>query len=220
MMMNKSGKNSGFTLIELMIAIVILSLVILTVTKFTSWINNSQQITAWKQSAIDQQRLNEVFWQKYFSAATYKISSLKVNAFGVLTAPAEIATSTVFMVQTGSGNLLSTHPGTPGDWELWHFKVFEKEAGTTTYIESDVKAFVREKNSSLELYGQVNRDGKMILQQKLLSDLEEINASNRFYHEENTTVLDLEFVLSYPKNKSLKVRKTTSFRIPTNIESL
>jgi hypothetical protein len=60
----------------------------------------------------------------------------------------------------------------------------------------------------------------MILQQKLLSDLEEINASNRFYHEENTTVLDLEFVLSYPKNKSLKVRKTTSFRIPTNIESL
>ncbi|GAB1354054.1 hypothetical protein MASR1M12_27920 [Erysipelotrichia bacterium] len=215
--MIKENKQ-GFTLVELMIAVSVFSLVILVVTKFTSWVNNSQKITAWKQKVIDQQRLNEIFWQKYFSAATYKISSLAPNQFGVLVTPAKIATSTVLMAGGGKGKLLAGYTG--GFLNLWNFKVFEKKTGSTMYIESEVKAFVKTTDKVVELYAEIIRNGSIIQNQRLLTDLEEINASSRFYQEENMTVLDLEFVVSYPENKMLKVRKTTSFRIPTTIESL
>lgn len=221
--MNKNSAlrtRTGFTLVELLVTVTVMSLVILSVTKFVSWVNSSQQVTAWKQTAIDKQRLNEIFWQKHFSAATHKIVSLNTDAHGVLVSPPDVATSALYIVNSGSGDLLSGYTGAGGDYTLWEFTTHKKDAGANTYTETDVKAFVRGSSPDLELWAQLTRDGNNVLKQKLLENLEAINASKRVYVQESMSVLELEFILSYPKKRSLKVKKTTSFRIPTEIQDL
>ncbi|MGM0599248.1 MAG: type IV pilus modification PilV family protein [Candidatus Rifleibacteriota bacterium] len=221
--MNKKSElkaKIGFTLVELLVTVSVMSLVILSVTKFVSWVNSSQQVTAWKQNAMDRQRLNEIFWQKYFSAATHKIVSLNTDAKGVLITPPDVATSSLYIVSSGSGNLLSGYTGAGGDYTLWKFTIHKKDAAANTYTETNVKAFVRGSVQRLELWAELTRDGNTVLKQKLLENLEAINASKREYKQESMSVLELEFILSYPHKRSLKVKKTTSFRIPTEIQDL
>jgi type II secretory pathway pseudopilin PulG len=221
--MNKNLKlkdRVGFTLVELLVTVTVMSLVILSVTKFVSWVNSSQQVTAWKQRAMDRQRLNEIFWQKHFSAATHKIVSLNTDAHGVLTSPPNIASSALYIVNSGTGDLLSGYTGAGGDYTLWQFTTHKKDAAANTYTETNVRAFVRGSAPNLELWAQLTRGGNNVLKQKLLENLESINASKRFYVQESMSVLEIEFVLSYPHKRSLKVKKTTSFRIPTEIQTL
>lgn len=218
-MKNQALNKKGFTMIEMLISVGVVALISIVVMQFTSWMTNAQKITGWKQSAVDEQRLNEIFWQKHFTGATSRIESLVVNASGVITSPAVIATEPVLIRGGGNGSLMTAYPADGKEWPIWEFKTFEKETATNKYVESKVTGFLKGSKPNIEFYGRVVQGGSVISEQKLMSNVEEINASRRFFPDENVTVLTVEFVVSYPLQNKLKVRKQSNFRISTVLET-
>ncbi|NLF95154.1 MAG: prepilin-type N-terminal cleavage/methylation domain-containing protein [Candidatus Riflebacteria bacterium] len=218
-MKNQVLNKKGVTLIEILISVSVVAIISVVVMQFTSWMTNAQKITGWKQSAVDEQRLNEIFWQKHFTGATSRIESLVVDANGVITTPAVIATEPVMIRGGGSGNLMAAYPADGKEWPVWEFKTFEKEAASSKYIESTVTGFLKGSKPNIEFYGRVVQGGAVIGEQKLMSNVEEINSSSRFFPDENVTVLTVEFVVSYPFQDKLKVRKQSNFRISTVLET-
>ncbi len=212
-------KRRGVTLVEIIISVSVVAVISVVVMQFTSWMTNAQKITAWKQSAVDDQRLNEIFWQKHFTGATSRIESLVVDAHGVITTPAVIATEPVMIRGGGNGNLMTEYPADGKEWTVWEFKTFEKEAAGSSYIESTVTGFLKGTRPFIEFYGRVSRGGGVVSEQRLMCNVDEINSSRRFFPDENVTVLTVEFVVSYPLHDSMKVRKQSNFRISTVLES-
>ncbi|PKL44273.1 MAG: hypothetical protein CVV41_06450 [Candidatus Riflebacteria bacterium HGW-Riflebacteria-1] len=211
-------RKLGVTLVEVLIAVSVVGIISIVVMQFTSWMTNAQKITAWKQTAIDEQRINEIFWQKHFSGATSRIKSMVV-VDGVITTPAEIATEPVKIRGGGSGILLTDYPADGNEWPVWTFKTFEKEAATNNYIESTVTGFLKGVSPRIELYGRVMRGAAVIAEQRLLSNILSISASHRSFPDENVTVLTLDFVVNHPLHEHIQVRKQSNFKISTILES-
>ncbi len=212
-------KKHGVTLIEILISVSVVAIISVVVMQFTSWMTNAQKITAWKQGAVDEQRLNEIFWQKHFTGATSRIESMVVDAQGVITTPAVIATEPVMIRGGGSGSLMAAYPADGKEWPVWEFKTYEKEAATSKYIESRVTGFLKGTTPNIEFYGRIIRDGAVIADQKLMSNVHEISAASRYFPDENVTVLTVDFVVSYPFQDKLQVRKQSNFRISTILET-
>lgn len=218
--MNSSLKRYkfGVTLVEVLIAVSVVGIISIVVMQFTSWMTNAQKITAWKQNAVDDQRVNEIFWQKHFSGATSRIESMIVDK-GVITTPAVIATEPVTIRGGGSGNLMADYPADGSEWPIWTFKTFEKEAATNNYIESTVTGFLKGASPYIELYGRVTRGAAVIAEQRLMSNILSINAANRSFPDENVTVLTVDFVVNHPLHEHIQVRKQSNFKISTVLES-
>lgn len=212
-------RKSGMTLAEILIAVGVMGIVSLVVMQFTSWMTNAQKMTAWKQNVVDAQRLNEIFWQKYFTGATSRIDSLVVNAQGVITTPAVIATEAVKIRNSGSGNLMADYPADGSEWPVWVFKTFEKEATTNNYIASTVTGFLKGASPHIEFYGRITRDDVVLTDQKLLENVGAISASTRYFPDENLTVLTVNFVVNNPLHENMQIRKQSNFRISTILES-
>ncbi|MBU1108244.1 MAG: hypothetical protein KKB51_16345 [Candidatus Riflebacteria bacterium] len=211
--------RSGVTLVEVLIAASVMAAVSLVIMQFTSWMTNAQKITGWKQSAIDEQRINELFWQKYFSGATSRIESLVVDAQGVITSPAVIATEPVKIRGAGVGDLMAGYPADGSEWPIWTFNTYEKEAATNNYVESTVIGYLKGVSPHIEFYGRVSRGAAVISQHKLMSNVLSISGSTRNFTDENVTVLTVNFVVNHPLHTNIQVRKQSNFRISTILES-
>ncbi|OQA09724.1 MAG: hypothetical protein BWY66_00451 [bacterium ADurb.Bin374] len=209
----------GFTLVEIMVAILVFGLVSLVVFRFTRWMNDAQSLTAWKQSAQDSLRLNEMFWQKHFTGATRKLSSLVVDSQGVIQTPPDIATAPVKIRNGGNGNLMSGYPNTFSEWPVWQFKTFHKQTGANTWDEFDVVGFLQTRDGNTTLTGRVKSGMKIISEVKLMEHVVSIQASTREFKEENLTVLTVEFILAHPRKPDVRLQKTSNFKISTSLET-
>lgn len=213
------GSCRGFTLIEIMVAIFVFSLVSLIVFRFTRWVNEAQALTAWKQTAQDSLRLNELFWQKHFPGATRKLSSLVVDAQGVIQTPPDIATAALKIRNGGNGNLMSGYPSTSSEWPVWQFKTFHKQPGANKWDELEVYGILQSRDGNTTLTGRVKAGSKIISEMKLMEHLVSIQASTREFQEENLTVLTVEFVLGHPRKPDIRLKKTSNFKISTTLET-
>ncbi len=213
------GSDRGFTLVEIMVALFVFGLVSMIVFRFTRWVNDAQALTAWKQSAQDSLRLNELFWQKHFTGATRKLSSLLVDSQGVIQTPPTIATAPVKIRNKGTGNLMSGYPNTLSEWPLWQFKTFHKQAGANTWDEFDVIGVLHGRGGNITLTGRVKSGSKIVSEMKLMENVISIKASTRDFKEENLTVLTIEFILAHPRRSDIRLKKTSNFKLSTLLEA-
>ncbi|MBF0545969.1 MAG: prepilin-type N-terminal cleavage/methylation domain-containing protein [Candidatus Riflebacteria bacterium] len=210
----------AFTLLEVIVSVVVFSLVSLVVFEFTRWVNMTQEVTNWKQSAMNAVRLNEVFWEKYFTGATGKINNLVVDSHGVILVPPVIATEPLKIRNAGTGELLTGFTGNETEWPLWQFKTFRKHNTDNTFDEFLVTGFLSGKAPNINLVGRVTSGGKTVVEQQLLFNLTSIKSSVREYTDEHVMVIALEFTLQYPRKPEIVARGSSQFKISTTIESL
>lgn len=211
----------GVTLVEVMVAVGVFGLVSMVVFGFTRWMNSAQALTGWKQSSLDAIRLNEVFWQKYFSAATGKIKSLTVDAKGVVVGTPDIATEPVKIRFGGTGNLMMGYVDGPGEWPVWRFNAIQQKTdGSGGYQDRVVTGYLTGSRPDVRLHARIQVGGKTVLHQELLANVVGLEGSVRAYPEESAQVLTIEFLLQNPQRPDLRMREKSQFRISTDIEPL
>ena len=212
--------KQAFTLVELVVAVAVFAVASTSVMQFTSWLLAAQRATTWKQNAIQDQKNNEIFWQKYFSGATCEIKSLIVNSSGIITTPAKILVEPVWIRNKGKGCLTKKYSDGSRDWLLWKFKTHVKDKLTKKYSESQVFAYLRGSAPYITLYAVIKKNDKIVLKTDLLSNVTSINASTKFLMSENMTILTLVFVVTNPTSPGVNLKRTSSYRIPTVLKSL
>ncbi|MBF0408634.1 MAG: type II secretion system protein [Candidatus Riflebacteria bacterium] len=213
-------KHRGVTMVEMLVVVVIFSLVSLVVFSFTSWVNKTQEITSWKQSAIDAMRLNEIFWEKHFSAATPQIKSLVVDSKGVIQLTPDIASKPLKIRSAGEGDLMAKYPDGSKEWAVWQFQTFKKLSTGNSFEEYQVTGFLRGKAPDISLFGRIKKGAKVVLEQKLLFDVSSISSTVRSYPGENVSVISFEFAIKHPRKPEMVVRGRSQFKIATDIENL
>ena len=220
MSLRHNQPRRAYTMVEILMAVGVFSLVSLVVFQFISWSRRAQDATSWKQSATDAVKLNEVFWQQHFTAATFQLKSLNVNAMGIIQAPPEVIEAPVKIRSGGEGDIMASYSGGAGEWEVWTFKTFRRNPVTSEYDEYIVTGYLKGSHPAVELHGRVVLGGNVVNQAKLLENVTAITSSTRSSPDENINVLSIEFEVSHPRRSALKVSKKSNFRVSTTIESL
>ena len=212
--------QKGVTLVEVLIAGSVLSMVCIILFSFYRGSISSYRLTNWKQESNDLLKKNNAFWDKYFAAATDRVEFLRTDSRGVIIGKAKITSVPVKMRNSGRGNLLRGYKGGASPWKLWEFESHIKNKAGNNFETYIISAYLTGRKPNIELFGEVRRSGKVINKVKLLSGVDSILASLRSYDEENVTSIKLEFILKNPSKSSMELRSNFEMRVNTKVISL
>lgn len=213
--------KQGFTLVEILVSLgvfVIVGAVVFSVYHFSY---TSYKVTSWKQEAQNYLKLNNVFWQKYLSGATNKLTRLDTDAEGVVIGTAEITEIPFKIKNGGSGDLLADYAAGVDPVLLWYGQFHVKDEASMNYQTVTVEAHLSGTRPNVTLHGKVkDATGKVVRDVELLRNLVKIDASVRPYDEEYASSLRLVFTVQDPRKPENQADGVMEVRINTDIESL
>lgn len=212
----------GFTLVEILIAVGVFSLVSITIISFSRFYYSAVSVTGWKQTASRSLRLNNIFWQDHFVAATHRIrGTIQTDPeTGVITSEVEFDEPPLKIRNEGRGSLL------PDDYdgeryELWTFEVTKKDEDNQLFEGSRVTAYLFESAPNTQLWVEVtDPQDNPIRNLKLLDNLLSVESMTRRYADENAWGLSINFVLKHPHREGITVNGGFEVRVNTEIQTL
>lgn len=214
-------RRNGFTLVEILIASGVFVIIGVVVGSMYHFSYTSFTTTSWKQDAQNYLKLNNVFWQKYLSGATHKLTKLDIDAKGVILGNAEITSIPFKIKNKGVGNLLAAYTGGNDPWPLWSGQFHVKDDTTLSYQTLVIEAYLVGSFPDVRLYGKTSDlTGKVISNSLLLKNVSRIEASLRPYDEEYASSLRLVFTVQDPKRLENLADGIIEVRINTQIEEL
>ena len=212
-----SEGRTGFTLVEIVIALGVFMLVLIVVFGFNRYYFNAVSITGWRQTAHQALKLNAIFWQDHFVAATHRITHIETDSSGVIVGSVLFNKAGLNIRSRGAGNLLDGYPGDGSRFELWNFEISKRDEAAGLFEGNRVSAFVQGTGLNINLWGQIASGGVVLREIKLLENVAQVRGTVRRYEAENANALKLDFVLQHPQRPAIREEGSVEVRVNTEI---